>query len=124
MSNQQPNIDYIWKLVKRLGNLYVENARLTLTEKLTRLLSTIALVAVVFVLISMCLLFLSVCVCDILVEKLSPTGACLIVGGFYLLIILVIILLRRPLILDPVCRFLSRVIIEHPNDLRNDNGNG
>jgi hypothetical protein len=100
--------------VKRLCGLEVENARLLLTEKLTLLLGRISLVAVSFVVSAAALVFLSMSVADFLLRGLAPCWTYLIIGGFYVMIIVIVACFRRRLIIDPIARYISRVILDPP----------
>ncbi|MCM1310212.1 MAG: hypothetical protein NC301_04190 [Bacteroides sp.] len=100
--------------VKRLVQLNVENVKLLLTEKLTLLLGRIALVAVAFVISATALIFLSMSVADFLLRGLEPCWTYLIIGSFYVLLIIIACCFRRRLIIDPIARYISRVILDPP----------
>ena len=44
-----------------------------------------------------------------------------IIGAIYLSIVAVLFLLRRKLLLDPICRFLSKLIAEPPAEIPANN---
>lgn len=115
-SSQQEETAYsrLYKEAKRLLSLQIENARLIITEKLTLLLGRIALVAVAFVVSATALIFLSMAAADFLLRGLAPCWTYLIIGGFYVAIALVAICFRRRLIVDPIARYISRVILDPP----------
>lgn len=102
----------LYEEVKRLVGLEVENARLMLTEKLTLLLGRVTLVAVAFVLSACVIIFLSMSISDLLLESLTPWATYLIVAGFYALLICILALFRRQLIVDPIARYLSQVLLD------------
>lgn len=101
--------------VRRLFSLEVENLQLMLTEKLTLLFGRLALVAVCFIVGATALVFLSMSVADFLLRGLAPCWTYLIIAGFYILIIIIAASLRRKLIIDPIARFISRVILAPPS---------
>ncbi len=101
--------------VKRLFSLEVENLQLMLTEKLTLLFGRIALVAVCFVVGATALVFLSMSVADFLLRGLAPCWTYLIIAAFYILIIIIAVAFSRKLIVDPIARFISRVILAPPS---------
>lgn len=104
---------------RRLVGLEIENARLLATEKLTLLFGRICLVAVCFVLSACVLIFLSMSISDLLLRNLTPWATYMIVGGFYALLILIVALFRRSLIVNPIARYLSKVILTpRPDDKR------
>ncbi len=100
--------------VKRLISLQFEHAKLMLVEKLTLLLGRIALVAVAFVISATALIFLSMSVADFLLRGLEPCWTYLIISGFYVLLIVVACCFRRQLIVNPIARYISRVILDPP----------
>lgn len=104
----------LYQEVRRLAMLEVENARLLATEKLTLLLGRVTLVAVSFVVCSCALIFLSMSVSDLLLRNLAPCWTYMIVAGFYVLLAIICALFRRQLIVDPIARYLSRVILDPP----------
>lgn len=104
----------LYRQTKRLLNLEVENIRLMLTEKLTLLLGRIALVAVVFVVCTTALIFLSMSVADFLLRGLAPCWTYLIIGGFYVMIAIIATCFKRRLIVDPIARYISRVVLDPP----------
>lgn len=104
----------IYAEVKKLCSLEIENARLLLTEKLTLLVAKIMLTAVVFVLSTAAMIFISMALADFLLRTLSPAATYSIVGLFYILVAVIIALLRKSLIIDPVARYISRVVLDPP----------
>lgn len=104
-----------FKPFQRLAKLYIQTGKLTLTEVLTRILAgaLIAFVCLLFAIIS--LTFISYGVINTLTQTMSMTWACLIVGGFYLFIIILMIVFKRTLIINPIARFLSKIIIDAPD---------
>lgn len=104
---------------QRIARLYIQSGKLTLTEVLTRLLaaSLIAFVCILFVIIA--LTFVSYGVVGALSKSMPLTWACLIVGGFYFLIIVLMIVFKRTLIVNPIARFLSKIILDVPDEIKN-----
>lgn len=103
---------HLYKEARRLVGLEVENARLMLTEKLTMLLGRVTLVAVCFVISACVLIFLSMSISDLLLESFTPWVTYMIVAGFYALLVCIVALFRRQLIVDPIARYLSRVLLD------------
>lgn len=106
------------KPFQRLAKLYIQTGKLTLTEVLTRILAgaLIAFVCLLFAIIS--LTFISYGVINNLTQTMSMTWACLIVVGFYLFIIILMIVFKRTLIINPIARFLSKIIIDAPDSCK------
>lgn len=110
----------MWTMVRRLLRLYTDNARMALAEKLTRFMSTIAISFIGLILGVCALIFITLGVGRILSQFLPEYWSFLIIGGFYLLLILVLWLLRKPLLVDPLARFLSSLIVEPPTSADNE----
>lgn len=101
---------------KRLALLYVDKVRLKTTEKLTILLSTVTFIAVIVALLLILMVFVSIGVGHLLATSIAPHMAYLIVAGFYLLLLIVMALLRRQLFINPISRFISRLLVEAPDN--------
>ena len=104
--------------IKRLGVLYFEKARLKTTEKITILLSTIAFSAVMMALGIVFFVFVSIGIGHYLATTMAPHAAYLIVAVFYLRILILAMALRRRLFVDPIARFMSRLLVEEPEEAR------
>lgn len=104
--------------IKRLGLLYFEKGRLKVTEKITILLATIAFSAVIMALGLVCLVFVSIGIGHLLATTIAPHLAYLIIAAFYLIFFGLAIILRRKLFVDPISRFMSRLLVEEPEDER------
>lgn len=109
--------------IKRLGSIFLryitlklDYARLTATEKLTVLLSTIAFFAVAIIIGFTTLVFVSIGIGHWLAATIAPDTAYLIVSAFYLLLLILLIVLRNKLIYDPVSRFISRLFLKDPEE--------
>lgn len=104
--------------IKRLGLLYFEKGRLKVTEKITILLATIAFSAVIMALGLVCLVFVSIGIGHLLATTIAPHLAYLIIAGFYLIFFGLAIVFRRRLFVDPIARFMSRLLVEEPEEER------
>ena len=102
----------IYEEVRRLVSLEVEDAKLMVTEKLTLLLGRVTLVAVAFVLSVCVVIFLSMSISDLLLKSLTPWLTYMIVAAFYAVLVGVVALFRRQLIIDPIARYISKVILD------------
>lgn len=100
--------------LKKLGSLYIEKARLKTTEKVAILLSSIAFSAIVVAIGLVFLVFVSIGIGHLLATTIAPHLAYLIVAGFYLVILVLAVLLRRRLFVDPITRFMSRLLVDEP----------
>ena len=98
--------------LRRLVALYVENAKLTAAEKLTLLLSGAVLFVIALVFITFALIFGAVAIYQLMALSMSPIVAAAILAGAFVLIVILAFLLRKPLIVDPMARFISRLIMD------------
>lgn len=101
----------LWMRLSELIKLYWSNTKLTVTEKAARLLATIALCAVVFVLGVIAFFFLSIALVHWIAMGIGAMWAYLIIGGLYLLLIGVFVLFKKQLIVNPICRFISQLLL-------------
>ncbi len=105
----------LWEQLRRLFNLEVENARFLVTEKLVVLLSSITFYAILAVIITCVTIFLTIGAVNLMLERVEPHWAYMIVAAFYLMLMLILIIFRRQLIINPIARFLSSVILDPPS---------
>ncbi len=98
--------------LRRLVALYVENAKLTAAEKLTLLLSGAVLFVIALVFITFALIFGAVAIYQLMALSMSPIVAAAILAGAFVLLVILAFLLRKPLIVDPMARFISRLIMD------------
>lgn len=65
-----------------------------------------------------CLVFVSIGIGHLLATSIAPHLAYLIVAAFYLILFVTVIAMRRKLFVDPIARFMSRLLVEEPEDER------
>lgn len=113
-SESSEKIQSIWSHVRRYLELLIEDTRLNAAEKLTRLASAIGIAAVLLFMSVVTLVFLSLGVSMALCEVMKPVWAFLIVAAFYMVLCVVLILARKTLVVDPIARFLSKLLLDPP----------
>lgn len=113
-ANIADTLAHVKKHVLRLGVLYIEKARLKTTEKLTILLSTVAFSAILAAIAIVFLVFVSIGVGHLLATSIAPHLAYLLVAGVYLILLIVVACMRRRLFINPIARFMSRLLVEAP----------
>lgn len=94
--------------------LFFNDLRLTATEKLSKLITTFAIVFIVGLLGLGVLLFLSYSMAAFFSTIIPEGFACMIVAGVYLLFIVLVVIFRRALLEDPVTRLISKIILSGP----------
>lgn len=114
--NGNSNVKQLIDNVKHLVTLHLDYARLTATEKLTIILSTIAIYALVVVFATLALVFLTLGIGHLLATTIAPHFAYLIVAGFYVIALAVLFFMRKKLFVDPIARFLSKLFVDPPHE--------
>ncbi|MDE5773574.1 MAG: phage holin family protein [Muribaculaceae bacterium] len=95
--------------------LEIEYAKLTMAEKFTILLSTLVLGAVCLLMFMVVLILLSFALVDVFKLLMAPGLAYLSVAGVLIVLIVIVYLLRKPLLLNPIARLISKLIVGNPN---------
>lgn len=91
--------------------LEVEYAKLTVAEKFTVLLSAMIIGAICLLMGMVVLILLSLSLVELFKMMMIPALAYLAVSGIICLLILILYLLRNPLLLNPIARFITRLLI-------------
>lgn len=102
------------QVVGRYLSLLIEDTRLNVAEKLTRMLSAIALCALLTIISTVALVFVSIAVGLALADALDPLWAFIIVAGFYIVLLILLVTCRTTLIVNPIARFISRLLLPAP----------
>lgn len=110
------SISGIYEDIKRLGKLYIEDARYTLAEKVTLLLSAIAIFLICVMLAIAVLVFLAIGIANLLSSVIAPAWSYLIVSGIFIALIAVLILLRDHLVATPIARFVTKLFLRPPKN--------
>lgn len=106
----------LFEQVKKLASLYLQDIKLTTADKLTVLLSAISIFAIVLVLAALFIVFAAMAIARLLESVMAPFWAYMIVALFFLLSAILFFAFRRELVVDPIARFLSGLIIAPPVD--------
>lgn len=102
--------------IKKYVTLQVDYTKYTVTEKMVVLLSATATALILGALGFGVLFYLSIALADYLAEVLNcQWGAHAIVAGIYALLLVLVVIMRKPMIVDPIARFLSKLFFK-PNE--------
>ncbi len=115
MFSNDKNIDTIGKLIEVIRHyigLKSEYFKFDITEKVVRLCTAIILLAVLFLIVMLILIYLSFAAAYALSSAVGLTQAFLIVAGVYIFILILLIIFRKQWIEIPVLRFLASVLID------------
>lgn len=108
-SKNENSFTCLWQQIKSYVALNVENAKLTVAEKFTILVTAAAVCILTLLLAVIILFFVSMGLAQLLAESVGMMWAYLIMAGAYLVLLIVLILLRKLLITNPVARFITRL---------------
>ena len=96
------------------------DTKLSVVEKLTRLLAAIAMCSLLTILITAALVFISIAAGLALSTIIPPLWAFIIVAGFYIIVMVLLICFRTKLLVNPIARFISRLILDAPKTPESD----
>lgn len=119
-SNSSPTFADLTRSITSYVRLLIEDTRLSATEKLIRACSGIALCSLLLILGTVALVFISISVSLLLSTVMAPLWAFVIVAGFYILLAVLLLLFRTPLVVNPIARFISRLLLPAPQKPASD----
>lgn len=93
-------------------NLEIRYIKLTVAEKMTILMASVFLLLLSLLIGMVILILLAWALVDYLQFFMAPSLACLAASGVLALLVLIVFLLRRPLVLNPIARFVSKLLID------------
>lgn len=93
-------------------SLEMEYAKLSLAEKLTILMTTLIIGFICLLLGMVVLILLGLALVEVFKLFLAPGLAYLSVAGVILVILLLLWLFRQPLLLNPLAKMLTRILID------------
>lgn len=100
--------------LKKLIMLEIDFVKLTLAEKMIILLSVLT-VSIVALMIVMCaMLFISIGVVKMLAIIVPDCWGYIIIGGFYILLLIMLLSLKRILIVNPISRLITKLMLNKP----------
>ena len=112
-SNDQ-NIETIGQLIETLkhyAQTQGEYVKLTAVEKTVRLLTVIAMTAILSLLLVFILIFLSFAAAEALAPLVGQAVAYCIVAGIYLVILLLVVAFSKQWIERPLVRFFAEILL-------------
>lgn len=113
-SNDQ-NIETIGQLVdtlKHYAGLQKEYVRLSAVEKTVRVLTAIAMTAIIGILLVFIFVFLSFALAFALAPMMGQVPAFAVVAGIYLIILLLFLIFRKRWIERPLVQFLAFLLLD------------
>lgn len=111
MTETKESIQTLWQRLKELVTLKLEYTKITLAEKMTIILAMVALGLIAIMIGMIVVFFLSVALSHWLAESMGLVWSSLIVAAIYLVFLLVLVALRKQLFINPVSRFISKLML-------------
>lgn len=96
--------------------LEVEYAKLSIAEKLTILMTSLIIGFVCLLLSMVVLILLAFSLAEVFKLMMCPSLAYLSTAGAIVVLLLIVFLLRKPLLLNPIARMITRVFFEKKGD--------
>lgn len=112
MSNLIEEIRSVFEQSKSWVKLELEYAKLTVAEKLTMLMSALVLGFVCLLLGVVVLILLAFSLAELFKDIMCPALAYLSTAGAIIVLLALIYAARRPLLLNPISRLITRVILD------------
>lgn len=103
------------------ARLQIEYLKLTASEKLIILVSMMVIGAVFLLLLLPAVLMFLFALAQVFIGFMPVAVAYVSVGGIVLLILGVVLVFRKPLVINPVAKFISKVLLDSQNKAKSDN---
>jgi hypothetical protein len=115
--NLKDNVSEISENVKAYIRLKTDLLKLTLTEKVSLIISTLLISVILFLIFLFISMFVSIAFIFWFRDHAGPlyVGA-LIVAGFYLLVGVIVFLMRNSLFIDPLVSQISKILLEEEDE--------
>ncbi len=111
MSEQSNSFALLWEQFKDYATMRLEYCKFTVAEKVTLFVSAILLALLIGALCIVALFFLSLAGIFWIGSYVGLSWAFVIMASLYVIAAVVAILLRKHLIINNVCRFVSRLLL-------------
>lgn len=98
------------------AKLEVEYLKLTAAEKLIIILSMSVIGVVILLFLLPAILMFLFALAQVFIDFMPVAVAYVCVGGIILLVLGILVLFRRPLVINPVAKFISKVLLDHPDN--------
>jgi hypothetical protein len=118
LNNEEPsnNFQQLYDEVKKYIELQTEYVKVEFVEKLTILFSTILIIGLIIILAITALFYFSFSMAYLLEPVLGSIALSFgIVSGVFVLLILLLFLFRKRIIIIPVVKFLSKLLLKKTN---------
>ncbi|MCH5225973.1 MAG: phage holin family protein [Muribaculaceae bacterium] len=103
------------------AKLEIEYLKLTAAEKLIILISMMVIGIVVLILLLPAILMFLFALAQVFIGFMPIAVAYVCVGGIVLLCLGILVLFRKQLVINPVAKFISKVLLDNPRSKRLSN---
>lgn len=110
-NNTQKEVKNIVTYIKEWLNMEIEYLKLSASEKLSILLSTIIFLMVLFIVGLVVLIVFAFALVDLFNLFMPHALSCVTVGGIFLLLLGVLYLLRAPLVYNPITKLITKLFL-------------
>ncbi|MCH5235037.1 MAG: hypothetical protein J1E16_07055 [Muribaculaceae bacterium] len=98
------------------AKLEIEYLKLTAAEKIIILVSMMVIGIVVLLLLLPAILMFLFALAQVFIGFLPVAVAYICVGGIVLVLLSVLVLFRKQVVINPVAKFISKVLLDHPEN--------
>lgn len=98
------------------AKLEIEYVKLTAAEKIIILMSAMIIGAIFMILLLPVILMFLFALAQVFVDFMPTALAYVCVGGIVLLILLILYIFRKELVVNPVAKFISKLLLEKDSD--------
>lgn len=109
------DIQGIFDQAKNWVTYEMEYAKLTLAEKLTMLFTTLIIGFLCALLAFVVMILLGFALVELFKMIMCPALAFLTVAGILIVLLVILWLVRKPLLLDPLAKMLTRILLDKKN---------
>ena len=98
------------------AKIEIEYLKLTAAEKIIILISMMVIGIVVLLLLLPAILMFLFALAQVFIGFLPVAVAYVCVGGIVLLLLGILVLFRKQVVINPVAKFISKVLLDHPEN--------
>ena len=98
------------------AKIEIEYLKLTAAEKIIILISMMVIGIVVLLLLVPAILMFLFALAQVFIGFLPVAVAYVCVGGIVLLLLGILVLFRKQVVINPVAKFISKVLLDHPEN--------
>ncbi|MDE5837329.1 MAG: phage holin family protein [Paramuribaculum sp.] len=111
MNDKSNQYSQIRRQFAEYAKLYIRYARLTMAEKVTVFLTAGAVAIAAFVLAIVFIFFMSMAVAHWLAPYIGIGWGYACISFMYLVLIAILVIFRKPFIMNPIARFISKLFL-------------